>query len=160
MLKKIKKIRSRILELLTHDVALPLITKFRNNRKFNYSMPQLLELPDGTLGKDLALYLQKKGFNLLRNYERHDCKHIILGYEMDEAGEARMQFYFLGNGHYSITVISTVLICAVLMPEHWKQFSRDYQLGKKGKRFEDLDYNQLIVMNTADLRKQYLNSTL
>lgn len=155
-MKAIKKIRSKLLELLTHDVALPLITKFRNNEPFAYSAEQLLALPDGTLGKDLAVYLEKNNFQLLRNYERHDCKHIILGYAMDEAGEARMQFYFLGNRHYSVPVICTVLICFCLMPEYWKQFYADYRLGKRGKPFDDLDYNLLAHMNTLDLRKQFL----
>lgn len=110
---------------------------------------------DGTLGKDLALYLNKMNFVLLPNYEQHDCKHIILQYEMDEAGEARMQFYFLGNKHYSIPVISTCVICFFLMPEYWKQFKEDYQQGKLGKPFEEIDYNALVYLKTNDLRKMY-----
>lgn len=156
-MKQLKQLRSRLLMLLTHDVALPLINRFRNNPPFSYSMEQLLALPQGTLGNDLATYLQNHNFKLLRNYERHDCKHIILGYAMDEAGEARMQFYFLGNRHYSIPVLSTVLICAVLMPEHWRQFYADFRLGRKGKTFDDVDYNQLVVKNTLELRNEFLN---
>ena len=118
-------------------------------------MDQLLQLQDGTLGKDLALYLQKMNFKLLPNYEQHDCKHIILQYEMDEAGEARMQFYFLGNRHYSIPVISTCIICFFLMPEYWKQFRLDYMKGKTRRTFDEIDYNALVYMRTTDLRKQF-----
>ena len=159
-MKKIKQLRSKLLMLLTHDVALPLINRFRNNPPFRYTMEQLMALPTGTLGNDLASYLQRHGFRLLRNYERHDCKHIILGYDMDEVGEARMQFYFLGNRHYSIPVISTVLICFVLMPEHWAQFRRDFRLGRKGKSFDALDYNQLVLRDTLELRNEFLNPGL
>ena len=110
MKKKIKYYRSQFLEFTTHKLALPLIGKLRPKSKFPYTIEQLLTLPDNTLGKDLAIYLQKMNFQLLPNYERHDCKHIILQYEMDEVGEARMQFYFLGNRHYSIPVLSLSLI--------------------------------------------------
>ncbi len=154
-MKKVKQLRSKLLELLTHKIALPLITNFRNNEPFNYTTEQLLLFPENTLGNDLALYLQKKNFQLLRNYERHDCKHIILGYEMDEVGEAKMQFYFLGNRHYSIPVLSTVIICFVLMPEHWNTFFCEFKKGRKGKSFDDLDYNKLVFEKTLELRKIY-----
>jgi ubiquinone biosynthesis protein Coq4 len=154
-MKTIKKLRSKLLELLTHDIALPLITKFRNNAPFDYSMDELEKFPEGTLGKDLVVYLKKMNFKLLRNYERHDCKHIILGYEMDELGEACMQFYFFGNRHYSIPVLSTVIMCFVLMPEHWLKFYAEFKKGRKGKTFDDLDYNQLVWQQTASLAKIY-----
>lgn len=155
MIKLIKYLRSGLLEFLTHRIALPLIGKFRKKPKFIHSMEGLLLLEDGTLGKDLALYLKKMNFILLPNYEQHDCKHIILQYEMNEEGEARMQFYFLGNRHYSIPVFSTCFICFFLMPEYWKQFYKDYQLGKTGKPFDEIDYNQLVFLRTADLRKHF-----
>jgi ubiquinone biosynthesis protein Coq4 len=154
-MKKIKQLRSALLEFLTHKLALPLITRFRNNAPFRYSIEELLSFPEGTLGKDLALYLRQKNFSLLRNYERHDCKHLILGYEMDECGEARMQFYFLGNRHYSLPVLSTVLITFFLMPEHWSQFRKDFHLGRKGRPFRDEDYNQLVHLQTKELHKKY-----
>ncbi len=156
MIRTIKYFRSKLLEFLTHKIALPLIGRFRKKPKFVFSMSQLLTFEEGTLGKDLALYLNKMGFKLLPNYEQHDCKHIILQYEMDEAGEARMQFYFLGNKHYSLPVLSTCLICFFLMPECWKQFKADFEQGKKGKPFVDIDYNSIVYLKTTDLQKFYL----
>lgn len=157
MIKILKHFRSKLLEVLTHKMALPMITTFRNNPKFPYTMEELLLFPDNTLGKDLALYLQKKGFKLLRNYERHDCKHLILQYEMDEVGEARMQFYFLGNRHYSIPVISTVIMCSILMPEHWNTFIYEFKKGRKSRRFDDVDFGTIVLENTNELRKQFSN---
>ena len=154
-MKQLKQLRSALLEVLTHKFALPLIAKFRNTPPFPYNTEQLLALPDRTLGKDLALYLQKKNFRLLRNYERHDCKHIILQYEMDELGEACMQFYFLGNRHYSVPVVSTVFMVFFLMPEHWKQFYTEFKKGRKAPTFDGADFGKLVLMNTETLRKQY-----
>ena len=159
MIKTIKRLRSKLLEVLTHKLALPAITKFRNNPLFPYTMEELLQFPDHTLGKDLALYLQKKGFKLLRNYERHDCKHIILQYEMDEVGEARMQFYFLGNRHYSVPVISTVIMCSILMPEHWSKFRNEFKKGRTAPQFTDVDFAKIVSMNTNELRKKLKTKT-
>jgi hypothetical protein len=160
MKKQIRKMRSALLEILTHKLALPAISRFRNNAPFNYTLEQLLKFPPGTLGNDLALYLRKMNFQLLRNYERHDCKHIILGYEMDECGEARMQFYFLGNRHYSVPVLMTVTLCFLLMPEHWSQFRKDFLLGRQGRSFDGLDYNTLVHLRTQDLKQQFLPQTI
>ncbi len=157
MTKTIKHFRSKLLELLTHKFALPLISKFRKTKSFPYTMEQLQQFPDNTLGKDLVLYLQKMNFKLIKGYERHDCKHIILQYEMNELGEARMQFYFLGNRHYSLPVVSTVIICFFLMPEHWTKFYYEFKKGRKTKTFDDVDFNAIVLMNTEDLRKQYKN---
>jgi ubiquinone biosynthesis protein Coq4 len=156
-MKTLKYLRSKLLELLTHKIALPLISKFRKRPPFLYSMDQLLNFPEGTLGKDLALYLTKKNFSLLPNYERHDCKHIILGYEMDEEGEARMQFYFLGNRRYSIPVIMTVIICFALMPEYWSIFYMEFKKGRRTKTFDNVDFNKAVLQNTIELKIQFTN---
>ncbi len=155
MITTIKRLRSKLLELLTHKFALPIIARFRKTTPFPYSMEDLLQFPEGTLGKDLVLYLQKKEFKLIKGYERHDCKHIILQYEMDEKGEACMQFYFFGNRHYSLPVVSTVFICFFLMPEQWRNFYKEYKKGKHATTFDNVDFNQIILMNTNDLRKQF-----
>jgi hypothetical protein len=154
-MKALKKIRSLLLEVLTHKIALPLIAGLRKKNKFSYTMEQLMMLPDGTLGKDLALYLKSKNFQLIANYERHDCKHIILQYEMDEEGEARMQFYFLGNRHYSVPVVMTVILCFFLMPDHWRKFYHEFKKGRMSRTFDGVDFNDLIPMHTADLKNFY-----
>jgi hypothetical protein len=79
---------------------------------------------------------------------------------MDETGEARMQFYFLGNRHYSLPVLLTVTMCFFLMPEHWSQFAKDFRLGRQGKKFDDLDYNKLVHMKTAQLHSEFYPSFL
>jgi hypothetical protein len=118
-------------------------------------MSELLELESGTLGRDLAEKLTKNGFHLLPNYERHDCKHLILEFEMDEKGEACMQFYFLGNRHYSFPVLITVTFCLFLMPDYWSSFYINFKKGKKGKSFHGIDFNSMILKNTIDLKKEF-----
>jgi len=150
-----KKLRSKLLQLMTHHVALPMVLPFRKQNPFRFSMSELLELESGTLGRDLAEKLTKNGFHLLPNYERHDCKHLILEFEMDEKGEACMQFYFLGNRHCSFPVLITVTFCLFLMPDYWSSFYKNFKKGKKGKSFHGIDFNSMILKNTIDLKKEF-----
>lgn len=154
-MKIIKKYRSRLLEFMTHKIALPVVLNFRNNDPFIYSLSELESFPEGTLGNDLAKTLNNNGLFLLKFYERHDCKHIILGYAMDELGEASMQFYFLGNRHYSLPVLATVSACFIMMPDYWSIFYKEFKKGRIGKSFDGLNYNELVHRNTMDLRKEF-----
>jgi hypothetical protein len=74
---------------------------------------------------------------------------------MDEEGEARMQFYFLGNRHYSVPVIMTSILCFFLMPEHWSKFKSEFKKGRKAKTFDNVDFSQIVKMNTNEIRSQF-----
>jgi len=153
---KLKKLRSDLLELVTHTVSLKLAGVFHAKSKFPYTMDDLLKMPSNTFGNDLALHLQKKNFSLLPNFGQHDCKHFVLNYNMDEEGEVRMQFYFLGNKHYSFTVLGTLAMSLLLMPKHWKHFFNDYKRGRKNITFENINYTQLVYLPTEQVRKQFI----
>lgn len=142
--------------MLTHKIALPIILAARKKSEFNYSIEQLLTFPPGSLGNELAVYLNRKGFKLVSGYVRHDCKHILLRYEMDEVGEGCMQFYFLGNRRYSLTVILSVVLCLILMPEHFKKFVNEFNKGRRDRRFPDIDFNKLLFLNTDQIRNHLL----
>ncbi|MBA3705595.1 MAG: hypothetical protein H0W84_06750 [Bacteroidetes bacterium] len=68
-----------------------------------------------------------------------------------------MQFYFLGNRHYSVPVILTVALCFFLMPEHWSVFKDEFKKGRKGKPFTEVDFGSIVIMKTKELRKQFIN---
>ena len=156
-----KKFRSIALVVITHKIAVPMLMFSRHKKStFNYTMDDLEHFPDGTLGKDLVEYLKKMNFTLLKNYERHDCKHILFEYEMDELGEAGLQFYFLGNGVYSIPSITSAIAYISLMPENWKYYLTEYKKGQKKKNekqidYNQFDYNQLVLKQTSDIKKQF-----
>ena len=126
----LKNIRKNILLFLIHHMGLPFLTRFRKPKPWYFSHEELRAFAPGTFGRDLADMLDRQGFKLLRNYEYHDAKHVLLGYGMDEEGEVCMQFFFLGNRRYSFPVLSTVITGAILMPDKWKLFLR-IQEGKK-----------------------------
>src|SRR6478672_1155407 len=105
--------RSRILVWLTHSLALPMLKLVRKPEKFPYDFDQLQQFPNGTMGKALADFLDRKDLQLLTYYARHDMKHILLDYDTTDEGEGCLQCFMLGNGHISFPVLPTVMYCFV-----------------------------------------------
>src|SRR5205807_6762352 len=104
----------------------------------------------------LANLLDRQGFKLLRNYEHHDAKHVLLGYGMDEEGEVRMQFFFLGNRRYSFPVLSTVIAGIILMPDKYKMFYMEFIKGRAIPKINKWDIAALFTQNTYEVRKTVL----
>jgi ubiquinone biosynthesis protein Coq4 len=59
--------------------------------EFTYCEDELRFFPAGTLGNDLFLFLKQRNLPLLKHYARHDLKHVLLGYDTTEEGEACLQ---------------------------------------------------------------------
>lgn len=146
------KIRTAILVFLTHKIALPLLKIIRKPNMFNYSKEKLQVLPAGTLGNDLFLFLDQRNLPLLKHYARHDLKHVLLGYDTTDEGEACLQCFMLGNGRVSFPVLATVLYSFITMPEYWKKLKQAYHLGKKGNSIHGWPWNELLTEPTEQLR--------
>src|SRR5437899_986792 len=108
MKKILIKTRTALLVFLTHRIALPVLKIVRNPNHFTYDKNQLRCLPPGSLGNDLYYFLEQRNLPLLTHYARHDLKHVLLGYDTTDAGEACLQSFMLGNGRISFPVLATV----------------------------------------------------
>ncbi|MEP6675898.1 MAG: hypothetical protein ABJA78_12105 [Ferruginibacter sp.] len=149
--KTIDRYRAKLLVLLTHNMALPLLKKMRRPVKFPYTENELHHFPDHSLGKDLVTYLKEKELKLLPYYAKHDIKHILLNYDTTGEGEVCLQSFMLGNGHISFPVAATVLYGFVTMPEYWKIFIRAYQRGKRADAIADWQWFALLKTPTQIL---------
>ena len=154
MKKILVKIRTAILVYLTHRIALPVLKIVRKPNPFTYNMGQLKYFPEGSLGNDLFHFLENRKLPLLTHYVRHDLKHVLLGYDTTDEGEACLQSFMLGNGRVSFPVLATVLYSFVTMPEHWKKMKQAYCLGKKGNSIHGWSWNELLPESTERLRKK------
>lgn len=153
------KSRSAILVLLTHKIALPLLKIIRRPNVFTNTKEELMLLPEGSLGKDLYLFLEKRNLPLLKHYARHDLKHVLLGYDTTDEGEACLQIFMLGNGRVSFPVLATVAYGFITMPEHWKKMRLALILGRSCKSFHSWKWNELLLEQTNDLRSKIFNHT-
>jgi len=152
MYKLIIAIRSKLLVLLTHHLALPVLKLIRKPSVFPYKRTQLQSFPEGTLGRDLIQLLDENKFELLTHYAKHDMKHILLDYPTTDKGEVSLQAFMLGNGHISFPVISTILFGMVTMPEHWPAFKKAYRRGKQTIPVSNLDWFSIVTLPTEDIK--------
>ncbi len=154
MHKKLIKLRAALLVFLTHHLALPVLKLIRKPEKFSYTLAGLHQLPKGTLGYDMAKFLELRGLQLLPFYARHDMKHILLEYEASEEGEGQLQFFMLGNGHVSFPVLATVFYCFATMPEYWPSFKKAFLRGRKSIAISKWNFIELVTQPTADLKNR------
>jgi ubiquinone biosynthesis protein Coq4 len=154
MLTTIKKIRCACLIALTHNVALPLLKHLRKTKPFPYTKEQLLRMKEGSVGKDLAVFLDDKQLELFSHYARHDMKHVILGYDSTEEGELCLQSFMFGNGRISFPVLATILFGLLTSPEYWKKMYLAYQKGKACISIHNWNWFALIQRTTLEVRNE------
>ncbi len=152
MYKLFVKLRSKVLVFLTHHMALPFLKLVRKPIKFPYGMGALNQMPTGSLGNDLYIFLKQKNLALLPYYAKHDIKHILLEYDTTDEGEVCLQCFMLGNKHVSFPVLATVLYGFVTMPEYWKQFVKAYYRGSKAVSLKDWKWFSIINEQTYTLK--------
>lgn len=154
MKRLLKKLRSNVLVLLTHTIALPILKIIRRKKKFPYSMEQLSALPYETVGNELWQLLNAENLRLLPYYERHDIKHVVLNYPFTDEGEVSLQFFMLANGRVSFPVLATVIYGLVTMPEYYSSFKKAWQRGKQAKSLENMDWFGIMELPLAVVQKQ------
>jgi hypothetical protein len=154
MYQLLVKLRSAILVFLTHHMALPLLKLVRNEEKFPYSLPQLIQMTPASLGYTLGSFLYQKKLQLLPYYARHDIKHILLEYDTTDEGEVCLQCFMLGNRHVSFPVLATVVYGFVTMPEHWTDFKKAVRRGRQAPSLRHWQWYTLLAIPVSDLRQQ------
>ena len=158
MKRRLIKFRETILVFLTHKIALPMLKLVRRPNEFTYSADELKAFPSGTLGNDLVIFLKQRNLPLLKHYARHDLKHVLLGYDTTEQGEACLQSFMFGNGRISFPVLATVTYSFITMPEYWNKMKIAYLQGKKSDPIHRWKWNELLNEPTEELRRKIVLS--
>ena len=152
------KLTEIIIKHLTHSFGLPVLKLIIKPNLLHYSKVELSAFPDYTLGKDLFLFLSKHKMNVLDHFETHDAKHVLLGYGISDKDEAGMQFFFLGNGTYSIPVLSTALFCLFLLPKEIPGFFKALKRGRSCPNIRYIKLEELLFEPTEHLKTRLLNN--
>ena len=147
-------LREKILQTVV-NIQVPLYKYVMpKNKKWHYTKSQLLQFPDGTLGKDVALFLEKNQFDFIPFLEMHDVYHVLLNYKTTISDEARLYFFLLGNGKYSFEVLGTVAAGLILLPELLFDFEKQYRRGKNCARVVNRKFQNDMHIPTEVLRAQ------
>ena len=151
MYKRISGLRAAVLVWLTHSMALPLLKLIRRPQKAVCTKEELQQMPEDTLGRNLAIMLEKNKLELLPYYIKHDIKHILLGYSTTAEGEVCLQCFMLGNGHISFPVAATIGFGVLTMPEYWPLFYTAFKRGRRTASLKHWQWHSLLPQTTASL---------
>ena len=145
--------REKLLLFLIEKVK-PIYRQFlrKSRLPWTINITQLSKFPPKTLGKDLALFLEREKLQLMPFFENHDIMHVLLGYKNTVLEEARMQFFLLGNGKRTLFTIGTCCLSILLLPEFLKQFLKDYKKGRVALSLVKWDFRHLLHEPTALLQ--------
>lgn len=132
-------------------LAVMFIESFHDMGPYEQRVKALHQMEEGSLGKDIAIYLEQNNLRLVPGFESHDLKHVLLGFEMTPVDEIRMQAFMLGNGNISLPSILIFLYGFILLPYKWLQFYKDMKAG-----YMSLPIKNWTIEGCAHLNTQYL----
>ena len=124
-----QKLARRIIES-AFELSVATIGFFNDMSRFRRKVDTLRRCAAGSVGKEIADILDRRGLTLVPGYESHDLKHALLGFDMTAEGEVRMQAFMIGNGNYSVPSFAILIFGAVLLPDLWPTFQADFQEGR------------------------------
>ena len=145
------------------------------------NLGRLAQLPEGTLGRSLALYFEHNGFPpfdtdqptetdsdyLSKRYrETHDCYHVITEYKTDDMGEMELQAFVMGNlgirSGWVITVLAYLPVGAWKYRFHPLRYIRllraAYKRGAQARPFLEFPFEDHWETPVSDVRALMLTA--
>lgn len=117
------------------------------------SKATLLVMPPGSLGRQLGIFLQQRGIELMPHFENHDVFHLMAGYDTDVTAEVCLQWLLVGNGKRSPYALGTAFLGLLLFPECGSLFRQAYAKGKAARPFHHWYFEYLLGEPLADLQR-------
>ena len=146
-----QRLARRIIES-AFELSVATIELFNDMSRLRRKVDTLRRCAAGSLGKEIADILDRRGLTLVPGYESHDLKHALLGFEMTAEGEVRMQAFMIGNGNYSVPSFAIFAFGAVLLPDLWSTFRNDFQEGRNTRPISAWTIDRCASENLASLR--------
>lgn len=154
MKKFFKTFRKQLLTWLAHDIALPYFKLIRKKYNFPYTVSQLQAFKEGSVGRELYYFFRDNNLDMLPHYEKHDIKHVVLGYAPNETGEVCLQCFMLANGRITAPVLFSVGIGLLIMPERWSAFREAWKRGRRTPSLNRLNWFTLVSRPLSDVRRE------
>jgi ubiquinone biosynthesis protein Coq4 len=117
-------------------------------------MDRLAHCPERSLGREVWAMLHRNGHDLVRHYESHDLKHVLLEYEQEPEDEIRMQAFMFGNSGFSLFSIVTFLMFVIYTPRVWRELPYHYRIGRNTVPIGHWTLDMYAEYKVDDLRAQ------
>lgn len=134
------------------ETAVPFLNLFRNPPQWPFTLNQQREMPVGSLGKDVAVFLDSRNLPLLPKYESHDHVHILLGYGTTPLEELKLQAFMVGNGSSSFAGKVLFVLGVLITPEYWPVLKTEIKRGQSADRIANYQLEKLANDPTETLR--------
>lgn len=128
---------------------------FKNNKPWGIYKVDLLEFPQGSLGKHLGHFLDENTFEIIPKVERHDVYHVLTGYGTQVEDEIALQYLCYGNGKRSLYLYCVITIGTLILPDYLSYYLKSYEIGKNANAFHHYDFKKLLKISLIDLRNMF-----
>ena len=93
-------------------------------------------------------FFERNGFDFVPYYEKHDLKHVLLGYDAAAPEEMCMQAFMFGNAGFRPFIKLFTIIFLIWTPDAWRELPYHFLIGRftkpiGGLRVEDLAHRDL-----------------
>ena len=124
----------------------------RQKLAWNISKEDFLQFPKHSLGYQLGLFYQEKGFDVIPKLENHDVFHVITETGTEIHDEVSMQYLLLGNGKTSAYQFAMIGIGTCIYPEYLKTYIKSFLKGSNMQRFYNLEFKSLLQIPLPEIK--------
>ena len=145
---------------IRHDLIFPtqlafgvfFLKLFGDVRKARADFEALEHCPDGTIGQGIWQMLNGGQYEPVPFYEKHDLKHVLLGYPPAACDEMRMQAFMFGNAGFSLSSLVMFGMFVVWTPEVWLELPYHFRVGQLTKPVGDWEIADFKNKKVSELR--------
>src|SRR5258705_11669256 len=123
-----RALRQRFVTHLIGDYV-PVLNLVRRPKPWP-TLVALRDYPGGTLGREVAAYLDARALPFKVRYENHDAIHCITGYETNIRGEMELQAFMWANDSSSPAARVLFVVVGLLLPDEWAAMRDAYRRAK------------------------------
>jgi hypothetical protein len=129
------RLRERFVTHLIGDYV-PVLNLVRKPARWP-TLDELRQYPEGSLGREVATYLDARHLPFKVCYENHDAIHAILDYETNIQGEMELQAFMWANDSSSPAGRVLFVVGGLILPEQWQAMRRAFGRGRAAAPIEE-----------------------
>ena len=115
---------------------------------------KLLDCPEGSIGHELKQFMDAHGFEFVPHYEKHDLKHVLLGYGITAPEEMCMQAFMFGNAGFRPVITLITLTFLVWTPDAWRDLPYHFLVGRFTKPVGGIRVEDIAERNLLEMRRE------
>lgn len=149
------KTKDQLIEKMYELSKKPYQRFFKRNKAWEITVPELIQLPQESLGFHLGNFIQKNNFEMQAKLEDHDIIHVLTNTGVSVTEEIGMQYYLFGNGKKSLYLFLVILTGTFFYPTRFDYFIQQYQRGLKAHSFYNLDFLKMLQQPVTTIRETF-----